>query len=153
MQMRHTRVAVLALAAMAVAIALPATGAGAGTVGLVAGLDGNDEVPEKGDPNGTGAADLRVKTTKRKLCFEIVFERIEAPTAGHIHEGDEGVAGGVVITLFEDEAGATSPVAGCVKAKRSLLREIKRGPARYYVNLHNAEYPAGAIRGQLFKPE
>lgn len=153
MQMRRTRGTVLALAAVAVAVALPATGAGAGAVKLVAELDGNDEVPDKGDPNGTGAGDFRVKTTKRKLCFDIAFERIEAPTAGHIHEGDEGVAGGVLITLFEDEAGATSPVAGCVKAKRSLLKEIKRNPAHYYANLHNAEYPAGAIRGQLLKPE
>jgi hypothetical protein len=141
---------VAAVAAIA-AVALPATVSGAGRVHLIAELDGKNEVPDKGDPNGSGAADLTVNVNKRKVCFEIAFEGIEPPNAGHIHEGDEGVAGGVVIPLFEDSDGATELVEGCTKAKRSLLRKIKRNPGHYYVNLHNAEYPAGAIRGQLVK--
>ena len=142
---------VAALVAIA-AVALPATVSGAKTVTLVAELDGNEEVPDKGDPNGTGAGDFKVKVKKRKFCYDIAFEDIEAPNAGHIHEGDEGVAGGIVIPLFEEPNGATSPVVGCVKAKRSLLRQIKGNPGHYYANLHNAEYPAGALRGQLIKP-
>lgn len=134
------------------AVALPATVSGAGAVKLIAELDGNEEVPDKGDPNGSGAGDFRVKVKKRKLCYDIAFEDIQAPNAGHIHEGDAGVAGGIVVPLFEDSAGATSPVVGCVKAKRSLLKQIKRNPEHYYANLHNAEYPAGALRGQLVKP-
>lgn len=33
---------------------------------------------------------------------------------------------------------------------RGLVREVRRNPRRFYVNLHSAEFPGGAARGQLF---
>ncbi len=40
---------------------------------------------------------------------------------------------------------------GCVKVDRALALEILKRPADYYVNVHNAEFPGGAVRGQLAK--
>ena len=150
--MIRTRLVVLALVAAIAALALPALvgAAGKATV-LVSELDGQEEVPDKGDPNGKGSAEFKVKLKRKKLCFNIGFEKIETPQAGHIHAGGPGVAGEVKITLFES-TGATSPAVGCVKVKRGLLKQVKRAPDAFYVNLHNAEFPAGAIRGQLAKP-
>ena len=34
-------------------------------------------------------------------------------------------------------------------ADAMLVRKIRNSPSRYYVNLHTAEFPAGAVRGQL----
>jgi uncharacterized protein (DUF3820 family) len=36
-----------------------------------------------------------------------------------------------------------------VDAEGKLLRKIADKPGDYYVNVHTADFPAGAIRGQL----
>ena len=41
--------------------------------------------------------------------------------------------------------------SGCVDVGRALAKEILKNPADYYVNVHNAEFPGGALRGQLSK--
>jgi hypothetical protein len=38
-----------------------------------------------------------------------------------------------------------------VAADADLIKAIIQSPQEYYVNVHNAEYPAGALRGQLSK--
>jgi hypothetical protein len=42
-------------------------------------------------------------------------------------------------------------VSACVEVDRELALAILKHPADYYVNVHNAEFPAGAARGQLSK--
>lgn len=132
---------------------LAAGALGANTT-LVADLKGNKEVPGPGDPNGKATAEVTLKPKRKRVCFEIEFKRIEAPAAGHIHKGGKSVAGPVKVTLFERPNGASSPVEGCAKnVKRKLIRRIRRHPGGWYVNLHNAEFPDGAIRGQLKKED
>ena len=91
------------------------------------------------------------KPSKRKLCFELSWERIEPPTAAHIHKGAKGVDGPIKVTLFEDANGVPGETAeGCVKKiRKRIAKKLKKTPEKYYVNVHNAEFPDGAIRGQL----
>lgn len=109
-------------------------------------LTGAAEVPGPGDPDGTGAAALTLNAGQKKVCFEIAVANIEAPLAAHIHEASADASGPVVVTLF---SGAGSSLSGCVSADRRLIREIAADPGDYYVNVHNAEFAAGALRGQL----
>jgi hypothetical protein len=134
-----------AVAALA-ALALPGTLQAAG-VKLEAALDGNEEVPDKGDPNGSGLAKVTVKRAQKKVCSRITYEKIEPANAAHIHKGKQDVAGPIKVTLFEGEF--ASDERACVGVSKKLAKRIENRPQNYYVNVHNAEYPAGAIRGQL----
>ena len=147
---RRTSLTAAGLAAVA-ALAIPAGTAAAPTT-LEARMTGAHEVPGPGDPNGRGEATIKVRPAKRKLCFELEWHRIGNATAAHIHKGERGEAGNIKVVLFEDPAGLPpgAAVNDCVrKQKRRLLRRIARNPERFYVNVHNEEYPDGAIRGQL----
>jgi len=121
----------------------------AGTEGgrlLTAGLTGANEVPGPGDSDGTGTALVSVKPSAERLCFELSVDNIAPATAAHVHDGPAGVAGPVVVTLTPPSDGSSE---GCVAADKTLLKDIKKNPTEYYVNVHNAEFPAGAVRGQL----
>jgi hypothetical protein len=111
---------------------------------LTVTMTGKAETP-KGDPNGKGTAKLSIDASKRELCYSLTWHRIGNPVAAHIHKGKKGVAGPIVIPLFA----GTAKHSGCVKASKSLLSKILKSPASYYVNVHNAKYPGGALRGQL----
>lgn len=136
----------LALIALALLAALfLAVSAFAATKTLTTTMKGGSAETPKGDPNGSGTAKFTLNTSTGKICFTLKWSGIGKPAAAHIHKGKKGVAGPVVVPLF----GGTPKHTGCVKASKSLVRSIVKGPAAYYVNLHTQAFPGGAIRGQL----
>jgi uncharacterized membrane protein YgcG len=154
----HRRRGLLAAIVSVMAIALVFAlvgGAAAGkkkkTVKLIGpNMNGQVEVPP-GDPDGSGNSKFKLKAKKKQVCFDITFQGIDNPMAGHIHEGDEGVAGPIVVPLFESDTGLPSPISDCVKAKKRLIKQIGKKPGDFYVNIHNEAFPAGALRAQLQK--
>jgi hypothetical protein len=144
--MRRTLIAVLVTAAsLAVAFAALAA-SGAGTSKLEARLRGGNERPAAPASN-RGKAELRLNTASGRVCWEFALAKIDGkPAQAHIHKGRKGVAGPVVVPL-----GAVFKRQGCTRAPKSLVRAIARRPGAYYVNVHNAKHPAGAMRGQLVR--
>ena len=122
------------------------TAAQAGGRPLEASLTGAAEVPGPGDPDGSGEAFLTLNQGQGEICFQLSVSDIAPATAAHIHRGAEGVPGPVVVGLAPPTTGFSS---GCVSVDRDLVKEIRHNPAGFYVNVHNAPFPAGAIRGQL----
>jgi hypothetical protein len=108
-------------------------------------LTGEEEVPGPGDPDGSGSATI-ILIRPNTICYTLTAENIAPATAAHIHEGERGVAGDVVVPLNPPTYGASG---GCTQADPELVSDIQENPENYYVNVHNAEYPNGAIRGQL----
>jgi hypothetical protein len=142
---RAPRFAVLTVVAVALAaLSVGVTAALAKT--LTTSMNGKVEVP-KGDPDGTGTAKITTNAAKGRVCYDITLKKVGTVSAGHIHKGAKGAAGDVVVVLFTK---STKHPKGCsTGVKKSLITDIERHPARYYVNVHNAAHPAGAVRGQL----
>lgn len=118
---------------------------------LTATLTGTAVVPDPpgGDPLGMGAAQLTLNQGQGEVCFSISVSNVESPGAAHIHEGAAGVPGGVVVALTSSVSEAPE---GCVSGvDAELIKAIRQNPANYYVQVHNAEFPAGVVRGQLSK--
>jgi hypothetical protein len=110
-------------------------------------LAGENETPA-GDPVATGAATVRVRSGRARICYSLVARDLSGrAVAAHIHRGAAGTAGPVVIPLKTPNASGTA--SGCAKTSKALVRAILRRPSRYYVNVHTREFPGGAIRGQL----
>ena len=136
------------LAAAAVLGTAAATAAARDFTGkkLTTTLEGENEAPVLGDPDGIGTATLRINPGRNQLCYTITVGGIEPATAAHIHEAPAGSAGPVVVGLSAPTNGRSS---GCVAIARAEATDIIRSPEDYYVNVHNATYPGGALRGQL----
>jgi hypothetical protein len=146
--MTRIRVVIACCAAITVMAAL-ATVSSAADTKLYAKMSGSQEKP-KGDPDGTGTAVLTLKSTQ--VCYVITPKKAGSTfTAGHIHTGKKGVAGPVFIPLWTTPKKVTGgKLTGCSpKVKASDIAKVRAKPANYYVNIHNAAYPSGAIRGQL----
>ncbi|MGH3135019.1 MAG: CHRD domain-containing protein [Gaiellaceae bacterium] len=108
-------------------------------------LKGSNETPVKGDPNGAGFVVVTFNANKGTACWKFKgVKGVAAPNAAHIHKGKKGTSGPVTIAF-----GATYKASGCAKAPKATIEKIETNPNAYYVNVHNAKYPAGALRGQL----
>jgi hypothetical protein len=123
-----------------------AGGAMAGGRPFSTDLTGAAERPNPGDPDGSGSAWVSLNPGTGEVCYEYSVSGVANLTAAHIHRGSADVAGPVVIPLPPTSATGGS---GCVTAGRTLIMEIIRDPSAFYVNVHNADFPPGALRGQL----
>lgn len=122
-------------------LAVPFAAAQAATVKLTATLDGPSETPP-GDPHGKGSFSADVDPDKGDFCYTIT-SNIAAPTMAHVHTGAAGTSGAPVITI--DPKGSDE----CIAVEPDVLKAIVANPAGYYVNIHTADHPGGAVRGQL----
>jgi hypothetical protein len=138
----RTMIVFVVLVLVAPALALAGTSSMSPVVS--AKLRGANEVP-KGDPNGKGLVVVHLNASRGTVCWSFKgVTGIAKPTQAHIHVGGKGVSGNVVVPF-----GGAYKATGCIKATKSLIEKIESNPSAYYVNIHNAKYPAGAIRGQL----
>jgi CHRD domain len=141
--MRRTVIA-LVISAVALVAVVAANAAAARTVTFEIALKGKNEAPAAPASN-KGKVELRLNTATGKVCWEFKLAKIDGkPSQAHIHKGKVGVSGNIVVPL-----GANYKRQGCTSAAKSLVKSIAGHPGAYYVNVHNAKHPLGAMRGQL----
>ena len=116
---------------------------------LTATLAGVTEGDNPGDEDGSGTASIVIDPAAGTACWTLNVADIEPVTQSHIHIGAEGESGDIVVPLDVD--GFEGSSEGCIEPMEdaAVLQEIVDNPAGYYVNVHTADFPAGAIRGQL----
>ena len=136
---------VVAFAAVAVMLA---GGSSADGRPFTVAMTGPQEAPVSGDPDGSGIASFTLNQGVGEICFRLEVFDIEPATAAHIHLAPPGEPGPVVVPLTAPTGGSSS---GCVDVAEDLIKAIRQDPEAYYVNVHNADFPGGAVRGQLSK--
>ena len=123
-------------------LALGALGLPAAHAAPAIPLNGEQEAAAA-DPDGHGFFTYTIDGTT--FCWTLSWQGIETATAAHVHLAPRHVAGPIVIPLSV----AANPGSGCTTISADLAAGITANPKAYYVNVHNATFPAGAIRGQL----
>lgn len=110
---------------------------------LVATLSGANET-SPGDPDGSGKFRARADAEAGEFCFTLSVSGIGEVTGAHVHEGSAGKDGKVLMTVYETEGEEE-----CLAPDPAMLADILEKPGKYYVNVHTAEFPKGAVRDQL----
>lgn len=96
-----------------------------------------------GDVDGFGVATVSIDNVALTVSWAILALNVDLPLTGaHIHSAPAGVNGPVIVDFSGQFTGSNMYDA-------DLASITPAGAANFYVNLHNALYPAGAIRGQL----
>lgn len=127
-------------------------------------LSGANEFGPSGEPinphgdGDRGSVVLTLNQGKGQLCWAFGALTMTAgeplPQAAHIHQAPAGFAGGIVVHLFGSGGAPSAPTSyptstECVAVAPDLVKQIRKNPDRYYVNLHNSTHPAGVMRAQL----
>jgi CHRD domain len=143
---RRIAIALVASIGLLLASVMPALGESGGRP-FTADLTGAAEVtalgvPNQGDPDGSGTASLRINPGTGEVCWEIEVADVDPIMMAHIHVGASTTTGPIVVNL-------NPYTGGCNDVDRELALAIITDPGSYYVNVHNMEFPPGALRGQL----
>lgn len=123
---------------------------------FVARLLGTNESP-LGDPDGVGTASVTIDiitpatANGAEVCWDLSYSGIAAPSLANVRSGASGANGPIVVPFLPfSDLGATS-ATGCSAMSSTVAQQIIDNPAGYYVNVQNADFTGGAIRGQLSK--
>jgi hypothetical protein len=109
-------------------------------------------------PGGSGTAIFTFNPGLGLVCYTIDVTlttpgdvpQEPGPGVGdaHIH-GPTGAIAVNLHTQFQSLGGGMFVASGCVRADKTVVRQILADPSAYYVNVHTTTYPAGAVSGPL----
>jgi hypothetical protein len=106
-----------------------------------AALLGANEV-SPGDPDGFGSALVAIDNVANTVSWSILALNIAPVTLAHIHQAPAGVNGPVKVDF-------NAMLTGSNLFDADLALITPASASGFYINVHTAAFPGGAIRGQL----
>lgn len=116
---------------------------------LAAKLEGMQEVPAV-TTNAVGVASFSLNSTRDTMCVNVTVNGLSGAINGaHVHEGAEGVSGGVItdLTMFVSGNHISGMLTGTNLTNAMVAKYLS---GAYYINVHTAANPNGEIRGQIW---
>lgn len=123
-----------------------------GSIRFCIKLIGSEEFPGPGDPDGLAIGTLHINKKSCDISWWLLLGNLEPPFTGfHIH-GPLSFASPQIadIFIFLTTDHETMVLEGSTHVDESKLEAILKTPTLYYLNLHNKQFPGGAVRGSLF---
>ena len=114
---------------------------------FTARLSGDQETPAV-STEAEGVGSFILNATHDTMCVMVTVKGLSGPITGaHIHEGDTGVSGPIIIPLTTINGYTiTQTITGTDLSQANLAKFLD---GHYYVNVHTADNPNGEIRGQI----
>jgi hypothetical protein len=140
--------------------------AGAAPVTFNVNMTGQKEVtaggvPNQGDLNGSAIGTIILDAgsggSTATFSFNLALSGLATPpvTDFHIHTGAATTAGGVLIPFGvsgSDILTQTQFSGSRTGLNSANMSAVLANPAGFYVNIHNGEFPSGAVRDQVPEP-
>ncbi len=141
----------LLLAVSVASIGLAASPAAATTITYSVNMTGAAEVPGPGDPDGSAIGTITINDATGAISWSLTYANIAAPSDMHIHgpAAPVGVAAGVFVGLGVVTTGGAGTLINSLTTSAANALAINTSPTNFYMNIHNAAFPGGAVRGQL----
>lgn len=112
-------------------------------------MNGANEAPGPGDADGCGSGWIAFQEGLNRVSWNFTYTNINPPTAMHVHTGNAGVPGPILVDMGVVTTGGPGTLINSTTTSGANMAAILANPAGYYVNIHNADFPPGAIRAQL----
>jgi len=122
-------------------------------------MSGAEEVPPV-DTTASGIAQFVLSSVN--ITYQVNVTDILGTTAAHVHAGNVGENGPVLVTLFESDTPidqqngvlakgniSAGDLEGSMQGKQIADLIMAMGDGETYVNIHTQDNPNGEIRGQL----
>jgi hypothetical protein len=98
-------------------------------------------------PSGSGS--ITLDPVAKTISGSFTTVNVVNATLAHIHDGNVGVAGPVVVALQQASTGSATWMVPATAAPLTDAQIARLKAGGYYVNVHTALNPSGEIRGQL----
>ena len=97
--------------------------------------------------SGSGKAEVSINDATNQICTDLEVDNntTRTVTSAHIHLGPTGP---VYVYLDSPDDNDSDD---CDTVTDALIDHMRSNPRAYYVDVHTADHPRGALRGQLRK--